>query len=143
MSNIGCLMNGLSWLITLSIQYQKICENPEKKAKTMYFGIYSILISVFVGGLFILSIWGVIALMNAMDSAGIGIILMWVFVAMLVIVALFLFAEYIFGGLMGVIYQFRCNRRPISWIALAVFLITTVAMIVGIVFIFELTGIQL
>lgn len=142
MSNIGCLLWGLNLLTSLSIKYKRISDNPEYKATTGYFGIYAIVTSILVGGLFVLSLWGVIALINGMDNAGISTILLWVFIAMLVIVALFLFAEYILGGLMGVIYQFRCNRRPIAWVALAVFIITAAAMAVGIIFIFGITGIQ-
>lgn len=141
MSNMGCILSGISWLMTLSMRYRRICENPEEKAKTAYFGIYSIIISVAVGGLFLLSVWGVIALIGAMDTAGLSAILMWVFVAMLVIVVIFLFAEYLFGGLMGVVYQFRCNRQPITWIALAVFVVTSCAMIAGLILIINATRI--
>ena len=143
MSSIGCLMSGINLLLNLSVKYRRICQEPERKATTSYFGIYSIVMSIFSGGLFLLSVWGIIALMNGMDSAGIGEILMWVFVVFLVIVALFLFAEYIFGGLLGVIYQFRCNRRPIAWIALAVFIITGAAMVLGLIYIFDLMGLEL
>ena len=143
MSSMGCLMSGISLLLKLGSKYNRICQEPERKATTMYFGIYAIITSIYTAGLFVLSVWGVIALMDGMDSAGISVILMWVFVALLVIVALFLFAEYIFGGLMGVIYQFRCNRRPIAWIALAVFILTAAAMLVGLIFIFGLNGIEL
>lgn len=141
MSNMGCILSGISLLLTLSMRYKRICENPEEKAKTVYFGVYAIVTSVVAGGLFLLSVWGVIALMGAMDSAGIGIILMWVFVAMLIIVTIFLFAEYIFGGLLGVIYQFRCNRQPITWVALGIFIGTTCAMLTGFILIINAVGI--
>ena len=141
MSNMGCIMWGINLLMTLQIRYKNISANPEQKATTGYFGAYSIVISILFGGLFLLSVWGLIALVGAMDSAGIGVILMIVFIIMLAIVALFIVAEYIFGGLLGVIYQFRCNRRPIAWIALAVFIITTGAMIAGLLLIIDVTGI--
>ena len=142
MSNIGCLMSGLTWLMSLSHKYHQICADPERKAKTSYFGIYSILVTIFIGGVFLLSMWGITALMNSMEDAAIGQILLWVFVAMLIIVMLYSFAQYIFGGLMGVVYQFRCNRRPITWISLAVFVLTTAGMIVGIIFIASTIGIN-
>lgn len=141
MSNMGCILSGISLLLTLSMRYKRICENPEEKAKTAYFGIYAIVTSAVAGGLFLLSVWGVIALMGAMETAGLGVILMWVFVAMLILVTIFLFAEYIFGGLLGVIYQFRCNRQPITWVALGIFIGTTCAMIAG--FILILTAVSI
>lgn len=131
----------MNLLIKLSTRYKNICEDKEQKANTTYFGTYSIVTSIVFGGLFLLSVWGIIALMGGMDDAGLGILLMWVFVAILLLLALFLFAEYIFGGLMGVVYQFRCNRRPIAWIALAVFILTAATMIVGLLFIVDITGI--
>ncbi len=143
MSNIGCLMSGISLLLNLGVKYRQINEDPERKANTAYFGIYSIVTAIVTGGLFVLCVWGVLALMNGIDDAGLSEILMWVFVALLVILTLFLLAQYIFGGLLGVVYQFRCNHRPIAWIALVVFILTTAAMIVGVIFVLNATGIQL
>lgn len=142
MSSMGCLLSGINLLLNLSVKYNRICQEPERKNTTAYFAVYSIVVSIVSGGLFLLSVWGVIALMGAMDSAELGALLMWVFVAMLIIVALFLFAEYILGGLMGVVYQFRCNRRPIAWIALGVYIITAAAMVVGLIFIIDITGMK-
>lgn len=129
--------------MSLQIKYKNICQDKELKQRTSYFGVYSIVISILFGGLFLLSVWGLIALFGAMDSAGIGVLLMVVFIIMLGIVALFIVAEYIFGGLLGVIYQFRCNRRPIAWIALAVFIVTSGAMIAGLLLIIDATGVAL
>lgn len=143
MSNIGCLMSGLSLLLKPGVKYKQIREEPERKATTSYFGIYSIVTAIVTGGLFVLCVWGVIALINNVDNAGIGTLLMWAFVALLVILILFLLAQYIFGGLLGVVYQFRCNSRPITWIALVVFVLTTAAMISGAIFVIRATGLQL
>ncbi|MDE7165199.1 MAG: hypothetical protein K2O04_07265 [Clostridiales bacterium] len=141
MSNIGCILWGINLLMNLQVRYRNISSDKERKANTWYFGAYSIVMSILFGGLFLLSVWGIIALIDAMDSAGIGVILVVVFLIMLALVALFIVAEYIFGGLLGVIYQFRCNRRPIAWIALVVFILTTAAMIAGLVFIVDITGV--
>lgn len=131
MSSLGCVLNGLSWLLTLSTKYSRIKADPEYKARTSYFGVYAIIMSITMAGLFVLCLWGVFAMIDCMDEAGIGIIMMVIFIIMLIIVALYIALEYIFGGLMGVIYQFLCNRRPISWIALVVFIVTAVGMAVG------------
>lgn len=142
MSNIGCLMSGLTWLMSLNHKYNKICADPERKANTSYFGVYSIFITIFVGGVFVLSMWGVMALMNAMDDAGLGQLLFWVFVVMLIIVMLYCAAQLFVGGLMGVVYQFRCNRRPISWIALAVFILGIAGTIAGVILVAGAVGID-
>ena len=139
MSSIGCAMSWLSLVLKSSVKYKEISADPTRKANTSYFGISAIIASIVTAGLILLCVWGVIALINGMDDAGIGSLLMWVFVAILIICAIFMLAEYIFGGLISVIYQFRCNRRPISWIALVVFILTLTAMIVGIIFIAKAT----
>lgn len=135
MSNMGCIYGTISWLISLNIKYKRICDDPEHKAKTVYFGVYSIVVSLFTAGLFILDLWGIGLLFAEKDSAGIGVLAMWAFIAMLAIVAIVLFAELILGGLLGVMYQFRCNSRPIRWIALAVFAIAAVGLITGSIYV--------
>ncbi|MCH5155338.1 MAG: hypothetical protein J1F69_01915 [Clostridiales bacterium] len=139
MSNMGCIMSGLTWLMSLSRKYNEICADPERKKTTGYFGIYSVCITIFLGGVLVLSLFGVIQLVNNMENASISQLLMWVFVAMLIIVMLYSFAQYVLGGLMGVVYQFRCNRRPIAFVALGVFILATAGMIVGMVFVAKAT----
>ncbi len=133
MSNIGCLLSAWSWLLTLSRRYTEISSEPERKANTVYFGVYSMVISVFMSGLLVLCSWGIYSIMNAMDSSELGELLLWVFIAILFLCALLLLAEHIFGGLMGIVYQFRCNRKSIGYIALAVFILATVGMIIGVI----------
>ena len=141
MSSIGCAMSWLTLLLKSSTKYKEISDDPARKATTSYFGISAIIASIVTSGIILLCVWGVIALMNGMDDAGIGALLMWVFVAILIICAIFMLAEYIFGGLISVVYQFRCNRRPISWIALVVFVLTVAAMAVGLIMIIDATGV--
>lgn len=134
-------MSWLSLLLKSSSKYKEISADPARKATTSYFGISAIIASIVTGGFILLCVWGVIALINGMDDAGLGSLLMWVLVGIIIICAIFMLAEYIFGGLLGVMYQFRCNRRPISWIALVVFLLTAAAMVVGLIFIIDATGV--
>lgn len=133
-------MSWLTLLLKSSTKYKEISADPAHKATTSYFGISAIIASILTAGFILLCVWGVIALINGMDDAGIGALLLWALVGIIIICAIFMFAEYIFGGLLGVMYQFRCNRRPISWIALIVFLLTAAAMIVGLIFIVDATG---
>lgn len=142
MSNIGCLMWGVNLFLNLSRQYNIICKDPERKSRTVYFAVYSIIATVIVCGLFALSLWGLLACLNAMGGE-IGDLLLIVFIVMLAVMCLVLTVELIVGGLMGIIYQFRCNKRPIGYVALAVYILSVAALIVGIIFIINTTGVDL
>lgn len=119
-------------MLTPQIKYKEISSDAELKATSSYLGISSIIASIASGGLFVLCVWGAKAVAGS-NSA--GDTLTWVYVAMLVVCAVFLLAEYVFGGVMSAVYQIKCNRRPISWIALFVLVATTAAITVGTVFI--------
>lgn len=140
MSSRGFILSALSWLLTLSRRYDSISKDSERKARTVYFGVYSIITTLAVGGLFLLGIWGLTALIDASGAGDLSVILIWVLIAIVAIMELVLLAEYIFGGALGVFYQLRCNRRPIGWIALAIYLAATIGMIIGIIFIIGTLG---
>lgn len=134
MSNIGCLLGTFSWIMNLSVKYKRINSEPERKSKTVYFGVYSIITTVAVGALFILLMWGIFALSDSTGGA-LSDMVVYALIVLMAICELVLFINLISGGLFGVIYQLRCNRRPIGWIALAVFIIALVGMVVGIILI--------
>ena len=135
MSGTGCLAGIFARFLNLNIRYNRISQDAERKQKTVYFGVYSIIVSLLVGALFVLLMWGLLACVNALDGGGLGVILLYVLIAVIAIAELALFAQYLCGGLLGVIFQLRCNRRAIGWIALVVFLAATAGMIVGIIYI--------
>ncbi len=135
MSNMGCIYGTLSWLISLNIKYKRICEDPERKATTIYFGVYSMIVSLFCAGLILLCSWGALALYSGIENSGISEILMWLFIAMLIICIIVLVAELILGGLMGIVYQYRCNDHPIRYIATAVFAVIIAALVAGLIFV--------
>lgn len=141
MSNIGCLMGAFSWLMTSRVNYNRISADPERKQKTVFFGVYSIIMSVAMATLFLLCVWATIVCVNALGGNDLGLsdLAVGAFILMLVICAVILLAEYICGGLIGVVYQFRCNKRPIRWAALAVFVATAVGMIVGVIPVLQAT----
>lgn len=129
-------MFSLFW--KLHTEYDRIAQDEKKKSETAYFGIYSIVISIVCGGFFILGIWGLMMLIGALDQQNLGVILIVILIAIVAVAVLGIFAEYIFGGLMGVYYQFKCNRSTISWVALAIYIVVSVGMIVSIIFIINL-----
>ena len=134
MSNMGCIYGTIGWLISLNLRYKRICNDKERKEVTIYFGVYSIVTSVICAGLIVLCAWGAGMLYNSIPSAGISEILMWLFIAMLVVCIVVLAAELVLGGFMGIVYQFRCNDHPIRYIATAVFVVVLAALAVGLVF---------
>ncbi|MBD5132816.1 MAG: hypothetical protein HDT28_09585 [Clostridiales bacterium] len=142
MSNIGCLLGGFNWIsnvfFRLNRRYRKICDEPGRKETTMWFGVYSIIMSIFTTGMFVLCAWAIMAIL---DLGDLGIIVFIVFIIGFVVALVVLLVEYICSALMGIFYQFRCNRRPIGFIALAVFILTTAAMIIGILFVAGVLGI--
>lgn len=137
MSSIGCALSWLSLLQKPRTKFQDICAHPEEKAKTAYFGISAIIASVISCGLILLCVWGMTSF--AAGDTNINDTLRWVLIVLITICTLCLFAEYIFGGMMCAVYQIRCNRRSISFLALAVLVLTAGAMIVGIIFIVKAT----
>ena len=140
MGGIGCMASIFARFINLNVKYNRISQDAERKQKTVYFGVYSIVVSILVGALFVLLMWGLLACLNALDGGGLSVILLYVFIAIIAVTELVLFAQYVCGGLLGVIFQLRCNRKAIGWIALAVFVIATVGMAVGIVYLAGLTN---
>ena len=135
MSSVGFLRSIYSIFTKLSNKYNKIASDEEKKAETVYFGVYSIITSVLVGGLFLLGTWGFAMLFDALSQESLAVLLIAVLLVIVGIAEIVLFIEFIFGGLLGVYYQFKCNRSAISWVALAVYIATAIGMIVGIIFI--------
>ena len=130
----------LSLFFRLHTNYTLICQDEQRKAKTVYFGVRSIITTILAGAFFTLGIWGFILLFNAMDSQSLSILAIVPLIIILAIVELVLFAQYVLGGLIGVIYQLRCNRRAIGWVALGLFIVVTVGMAIGIVFIISTTN---
>lgn len=135
MSSKGFLYTIFSIFLKLRTKYDQIAQDPKKKAETTYFGIYSIVVSIVVGGFFVLGIWGLILLVDALDGQDLGVILIFVLIVIVAVAELLLLAEYVFGGLLGVYYQFKCNRSPIGWVALAIYIVITVGMGAGILLI--------
>ena len=135
MSSMGFLHSVISIFTKLSYKYAAIAKDEKKKAETVYFGVYAIISSIIVGGFFLLGIWGFAMLLGALGEQSLTVLLVAVLLVIVGIAELLLFAEFIFGGLFGVYYQFKCNRSPISWIALAVYIVTVVGMAIGTFFI--------
>lgn len=142
MSNLGCLMWGINLFLTLSRKYRIISADPVRKASTKYFGGYAIGTSIITCVLFALCSWGIFACLGAMGS-GVGDLLLWVFIFILGLLDLTCIAELIVGGVMGIIYQLRCNKNIIWLIALIVLVVCVGALIAAMIYIISYSGIEL
>lgn len=140
MSNIGCLTSILHLFLKLDNVYGRM--TPDRRAKTKYFGIYSILTNVITAVFFVFIFWGILALLPQIDTSGLGMPLIVTFIAILGLCELVLIAQLILGGLMGIIYQRRCNSHYISWIALAVLVVSVAAMIFGVLYLMNISGVD-
>lgn len=139
MSKIGCLSVILNMFFNVHARYMRM--TPEQRSRTKFFGAYSIGMSIVCSALFVLILWGIVALLPNMD--GLGIFVVVPLVVILSLCELVLLGELIVGGLFGIIYQARCNKSIILWISLIVFLLVIAAMVIGILFIFDIIGLEL
>ena len=133
----GLLNSALSLFLRLNTKYNAICRDENAKAKTVYFGAYSIAMTVLVGGLFTLGMWGISLLLGALDEQSLGVFVIIPLIVILAVIEIVLFAQYIFGGLLGVVYQLKCNRRAIGFVALVLFILVCIGMAVAIFYIFS------
>ncbi|MCM1305930.1 MAG: hypothetical protein NC037_06180 [Bacteroides sp.] len=108
----------------LKIRYQRICENPEKREKSVYFGVLSILFSIIGAVIVALCAFGISSLMDNDNLLSI------VFIVILALCILISIVECTIRSLISTVYQLKVNKLPIGWAALAVFIVTFIAMVV-------------
>ena len=113
----------IMYFTNISARYNRIANDPERKDKSVYFGVRSIISSIIGAIIVVLCAFGISALM---DSDSIVSIVFIVILALCMISALF---ECSLRGLITMIYQLRLNKLPIGWVSLAVFIVSVVAMI--------------
>lgn len=128
------IFNALLFWINLSTKYDTIKKDPEKKKKSIYFAVRTILTSLFSAIVVVLSIWGIIACFNNLSSESLSSmmlsIFMWIFIVILILVALTGFINGFIASALCVSYQLRLNKKPIGWVALAILIIAFVTAIV-------------
>lgn len=121
------IMDFLTFWSKLSTDYGRIASDPERRAKSVRFGVQSILSSVFGAAVVLLCALGVSSLMSDTDGMkALGI----VFAALLALIALVAVVQLTVRGLIATVYQMRLNRRPIGIISLVVWILSVIATIV-------------
>lgn len=124
---------------SISLKYDKLKNNEEKREKSVNLGVQSIVQTILFGILAFLAAWGFcICFKNFVSPDSVNS--WWPVFSILGFivcgpVALVSFVEGMIGGLLYMIYQFKLNKRAIRWVALAVWIFVFVAVVVAIIFV--------
>jgi len=116
-------MDFLFFWLGMRVRYDRIAQDADRKEKSSFFGVQSILCSLFGMAAVILCAFGIRACMQQ-DSA-----LLILFIALLVIVMLVALVQCTSRALVATIYQMKLNKKPIGWVSLVLWIIALVAMV--------------
>lgn len=130
----GCVDFFAFW-VKADRRYKTLCEDPAKKESSIVLGSRAI-VSGIVGAAFaMLFLWGMRACFDHVAAVRTGSVagspvLALIGLAACAAGALATLLRGIVGGLVYTVYQFRLNRRPVRWVALAVCLLCFAAVVV-------------
>ena len=136
MSNRGGCLSQILGIIKfwseISFQYERIKSDPERREKSVFLGVRSIIQTIICAALAAASLYGGIYLLAHFSGAVYGPITLvfWIAgIALLFAAAVVSVLTGIVGGLLCMIYQFRLNKRAVRWIALAVWIVAVLGAI--------------
>lgn len=118
----------LMFWLDLSVHKDHITSDPERRRNSNYFGIRSIISSLLGFIVAALCGWGFFALSGTGD--GLGVILVIILMVILALMAILSFLQGIVQGFVCFIYQLRINKKPIGWVALAIWLVLLLTVII-------------
>lgn len=110
-----------NWL-SQRARFKQIKEDPEKKEKSVYFGVTAIIKTISYAILTALSILGFIYCFKALSSESLGVILAFFGVVCCAIFAIYSTVSLIFSCPLEISYQLRLNKRAIGWLALVLYI---------------------
>ncbi len=116
--------NFIMYFTNMSVRYDRIVSDPNRREKSVWFGVQSLVASLFGAAVIILCAFGISALMKE-DN-----IVTLVFIILLVVIMLVAILECRVRGLISMMYQLRVNKKPVGWIALAIWIVALVLEIV-------------
>lgn len=125
------LFKMFTFWVNLKVRYETIAKDPERKEKSVYFGVRSIISSIFSAIVIALSIWGIFACFNALNTDSFNMILAWIFIVLLAVIALTALFNGFVAALISTMYQLRLNKKPIGWVALAILIVAFVGAIIA------------
>ncbi len=121
----------LNFWANLRFRYDTIAKDPERKEKSIYFGVRSIISSIFSAIVIALSVWGIFACSNAMNADSLNAIVAWVFIVLLAVITFTALCNGFVSALISTVYQLRLNKKPIGWVALAILIVSFVGAIIA------------
>lgn len=120
--------------VKASRKYRRLEENESKRETSSSLGVRAIVQSVVCGALTVLALLGLYYCTKNFVSIGSdgGIYPIITVIGMIAtaFIALAFFVQGVGGALVYMIYQFKLNKKPVRWVALAVWLLVIVAIIV-------------
>ena len=142
----GCLFNIFGFFkfwISISNQYDRIKADPNRRDKSIYMGVRSIVQTVLCAIVAAACFYGGLYLATHFIGAVYELITLVFWIAGVVFLFLSTFLSVvmgIFGGLLYLIYQFKLNKRASRWIALAVWILAVLAAIAAVIILWSIIG---
>ena len=134
MGFIHLLIGFFTFWTHIGVQYAAIKNNEERREKSVYLGVRSIIQTLICAALTVGLLIGAVALVGLLEGeAALLFIFIIVGIVACLIGALSTLVQGVIGGLLYMIYQFRLNKRPIRWVALGVWIAAVVGMIVFVI----------
>lgn len=130
------ILNFFTFWLVINRKYKKLEQNEEKKEKSIYLGVRSIVQSLICGVLVVLFLWGLQACFSSFSditagtSSGGSAILSIIGIVATAIGAVSCFVQGVVGGLLYMVYQFKLNKKGVRWVALAVWILVMIAIVV-------------
>lgn len=142
MKLLQAISKAFSFWIRVEGKYSRIKNDEEKRDISVKLGVRSIVETIYSGVLAILLLLGLYFCVNNLLNIRMGdgtygmpllTILGIIVCGMCALICLF---EGMGGALLYMIYQFKLNKKPVRWVALAVWLAMMVAIIVFAIIVF-------
>lgn len=118
----------------IGVQYGLIKNNEERREKSVYLGVRSIIQTVICAALTVGLLFGAVFLVRQLEGEA-ALLFIFIIIGIIACVAgaLSALVQGVIGGLLYMIYQFRLNKRPIRWVALGVWIAAVVGMILFVI----------
>lgn len=120
-------------------KYLSIKKNPEKREKSVYFGVIALIKTIFFAALTALFAFGLIFCVKSFTSNNLHILLAVLGCITCGILLFYSIFGLVFSCPLQILYQIRLNKRAIGWVALAIY----IASVAVAVFLIVYFGLQL
>lgn len=130
MGLLKLILSFFTFWINIRAKYDRIKNNEERREKSVRMGVRSIIQTVLCSVIAVLAFYGAVVCLKYTASVNLGMILSLIAGIFCILATLVSLIQGVLGGMLYMIYQLRLNRRPIGWVALAIWLLLVIAIIV-------------